>query len=365
MESHVFDIILITLAVVVLLHLVYNNSLFTHQSANNRNDENMKILRDLRKQNDYVVPKVYDDDEYRDPGTKGLDRTIETKKWYHVANRLVTDKTPDLDTTANLCQREKQAVQEMSDLMKSGYNKTKKQKDYRLIFGDNYEGKLTSDPIEANIPNVPPNMDIPDTAQGSEKILDANGNVCTLAESSKNMKRYIRDYVLDGNLQCSCAVDKSTSGFTRNEVDNYRENQIAFRDKIYGTSDLPLDPVDKMNLITLKEGVKANGSTVADFFDNILSNGYNDAMSNNNVSNMIGPGFIMGTSIPKTKCIRDPIIDVSIGVPQSYYQGSANADSKYMLRDNWMYNNENPNNGGIMFEGIRAEDPMMEYNRNL
>lgn len=366
MESYVFDIILITLAIVVLLHLVYNNSLFATQSSKSRHDENMKILRDLRKRDDYVIPKVYDDGEYRDPGTKGLDRTVETKKWYHVANRLVTDKTPDLDLdlnldTAKLCKREKEAVQEISALM-NGYNKTKTGKDYRLIFGDNYERKLTSDPMEANIPNIPANMEIPDIAPGSEKLLDANGNVCTLAESSQNMKRYIRDYVLDGNVECSCVVDKSTSGFTRTEVDNYRENQIRFRDKIFGSSDLALDPVDKMNLITLKEGVKANGSTVADFYDNIVSNKFSDSSVG---SYYTGPGFIMGTSIPKTKCIRNPMIDVSTGVPQSFYQGSANADGKYMLRDNWMYNNENPNNGGIMFEGIRAEDPMMEYNRNL
>lgn len=358
MESYVFDVILITLAIVVLLHLVYNNSLFACQSKKNKNDENMKILRELKKRDDYAVPKIYDECKYRDPGTRGLDRTVDTKKWYHVTNRLVTDKTPDLDSNVNLCQREKQAVQDLSDLACSGYNKVMTGKDYRLTFGDNYEGKLTSDPIDANIPNIPANMEIPDVKPGSEKLVDANGNVCSLEENSKNMKRYLRDYVLDGHLQCYCATDKTTSGFTRSEVDQYRENQIEFRDKIYGSSDLPVDPVDKMNLITLKEGVQANGETVADFYDNIVGNKYVS-------ENYSGPGFISGSSIPRTKCIKSPIIDTSIGVPQGYYQGTANADGKYMLRDDWMYDNENPNNGGIMFEGIRAEDPMMEYNRNL
>jgi hypothetical protein len=334
MESYVFDIILITLAIVVLLHLVYNNSLFTPRPVNNKHDENMKILNELNNMNHFSKP--YDDGEYRDPGTKGLDRTVETKKWYHVANRLEEDN-----------KTEKISGSEPG----SGSG--------RLVFGDNYEKKLTSDPIEANIPNVPVNMQIPDIAPDAEKIIDVSGNVCSINENSDNMKRYIRDYVLDGNLQCACAVDKSSSEFTRNEVDNYRENQIAFRDKIYGTSDLPLDPVDKMNLITLKGGVGSNGSTVADFYDNIVSNNDYD------ISNYTDPGFISGTSIPKTKCIKNPTLDVSIGVPQGYYQGTANANGKYMLRDNWMYNNENPNNGGIMFEGIRAEDPMMEYNRIL
>lgn len=340
MESYVFDIILITLAIVVLLHLVYNNSLFANNPAHNKNDENMKILKKSKKNTDYMIPKVYDECKYRDPGTRGLDRTVGTKKWYHFANRLVTDKTPDLDSTIDSCKPSK---------------KRRAKKDYRLIFGDNYERNLTSDPIDANIPNIPVNMEIPDIAPGSEKILDANGNVCSLEENSKNMNRYIREYVLDGKLQCGCAKDKTTSGFTRSEVDEYREKQIEFRDKINGTSDLPLDPVDKMNLITLADGVKANGTTIADFYDNIVSNEFTQDVN----------GQCLESSIPKSKCIKNPIIDVSIGVPQGYYQGEANAESKYMLRDDWMYNNENPNNGGIMFEGIRAEDPMMEYNRTI
>ncbi len=32
-----------------------------------------------------------------------------------------------------------------------------------------------------------------------------------------------------------------------------------------------------------------------------------------------------------------------------------------MMRDNWMYAAENPNNGGVFFDDITGSDPMLEF----
>lgn len=323
-ESYVFDIILITLAIVILLHLYYNNSLFV--SACEDKTEHMSIFGSSNNTQNQTNNIQVDSDEYRDPGTKGIERTDSTKPWYSEVNRSVS----------------------------------KSDKNYKLIFDDIYEGKMTSDPIEASSGGeykTPATFDLNAfTKNTDEKFVDANGNLCTLNESSENMKRYIRDYVLDGNAQCGCAIDKSQSDFTRDEIEAYRETHLEFRDKINGTSAPVEDPVDRMNVVTMHGGIKARGQTIADYYDNVVDT---------RVSNLNGPGFIMGTSIPKTKCVAPPTIDATSGVPQGYYTGDANAGGKFFMRDNWMYNNENPNNGGFMFDNIRAEDPLMEFNRML
>lgn len=323
MESYVFDIILITLAVIIVLHLIYNNPAFypnTQESmANVRCMDNTPIL------------KTYDDGEYRDEGTQGIDRTDDSKKWYHVANKLVTND-PQTET-----ENEGRAVGS------------------RLVFDDYYEGRLTSDPFDGADEPIPKTFG-PKRKYSDEKYTDVYGNVCTTDETDVDMKRYIRDYVLDGVAQCGCVVDKSKSDFTRSEVDEYREEQLQFHDKINGTSAPAEDPVDKMNNLTLQGGIKARGQTIADYYDNLV---------NVRVSNLNGPGFIMGTSIPTDKCVSPPKFDSSSGVPQGYYTGNANAGGRYIMRDNWMYMNENPNNGGNLYDGITAHDPMIDNDRMI
>jgi hypothetical protein len=86
----------------------------------------------------------------------------------------------------------------------------------------------------------------------------------------EKINKFMLEKVLGGNEQCVCAVDKSKSEFTRDEINAYREQQLQFREKIYGTSASPEDPVDKMNLITLQGGIKGNGQTISSFYDSLL-----------------------------------------------------------------------------------------------
>jgi hypothetical protein len=358
MESYILDVILITLAVIVLLHLFYNTESKTTQCTENMSVVNSLVSslteteadEALRKDNKQILPEVptktYDDGIYRDKGTIGLDRTSCSKPWYHYTNRLVKgiDDEKILKDGKSRKDINREAVE---SLIKSG-----KVNKGRLVFEDNYTDKVTSDPFEADITKYPPTLGGL-KYYSDEKYIDVLGNVCSLDDDKLDMNRYIRDFVLDGNAQCGCVVDKSKLDFTRDEVDEYREKFIEFKDKINGTSALPEDPVDKMNKITLQGGVKADGQTIADFYDKLVGS----------TGTRQGPGFVLGSPIPSDRCVRPPVFDASSGVPQGYYTKNANNGGRYMLRDNWVYNNENPNNGGIFYDGISGQDPMIDNDR--
>lgn len=289
MDSYVFDIILITFAIVVLLHLFYNNNLFVSHREKNVCNENME-------------------NHNRDEGTYGLDRMDKSKPWYHVANKLVTE--------------EKKIDTKCDELGK-------------ITIEKNYDGNLESETYDINL-------------ERRETLTDHKGNVCSLGNRSGNMKRYIREYVLDGNAQCGCVVDKSKSDFTRDEVDDYREKQLRFEsEKINGTSSPAIDPVDKVNQLTLHEGKYPCGQKIADFYDKLIDN---------HVPNMND----LDNYTKTTKCIKPPHLDISQGVPDSYYTETNN---NYILRDNWMYVDEKPNNGGYYFDNIKGSDPMMTSHR--
>lgn len=237
----------------------------------------------------------------------------------------------------------------------------------KLVFADNYEGRLTSDPFDADAVQVNRSgLDMKGFLGNNpfEELKDVNGNACNLDPEMTGLKRYIREYVLDGKDQCFCATDPSKSEFTRDEIDRYREQQIEFRDKINGTSEIPFDAVDKMNEITIT-GIKAKNQSIANFYDSVVENQYDrkgQEKPSRRVNNLDGSGFIMGTSIPTDNCITPPELNLDAAIPTGSYTQSANSGGRHFLRDNWMYTNENPNNGGIDYNGIGASDPMLDHN---
>lgn len=99
-----------------------------------------------------------------------------------------------------------------------------------------------------------------------EHIFDHQKNIyCNKKHNTNPIKKYIYDNIL--NIHDKLVVtDKTKSKFTRNEIDKYRDSQLQFREKIYGTSSPYMDQVDKMNLA---QNIKATGITVAEYHDNI------------------------------------------------------------------------------------------------
>lgn len=394
MESYVLDVILITLAIIVVLHLFYNNS--GSKEGMSVVDSVVKTLTETKEERDaekideeknkIILPenptKTYNDGVYRDLGTIGLDTTNCSKKWYHYTNRLVTDKDLESnDENENKTRGNKTSDdinrESVEELIKSTQRediRSERKKKGHLVFPDIHNDKMTADPeddddkitsdsFSGKLKVSPPIFSDLHKTYSDEKYVDVLGNVCSIGEDKIDMNRYIRDFVLDGNAQCGCVVDKSKSDFTRDEVDEYREKFIGFKDKINGTSALPEDPVDKMNQITLQGGIKAKGQTIADFYDNIVTpytgRGYEQRPSTG------GGGFILGSPLPSDRCVRPPLFDASSGVPQGFYTKDANNGGRYMTRDNWMYNNENPNNGGAFYDGVHGQDPMIENDRML
>lgn len=401
-QSQIFDIILIGLAIVILIHLFYNNSLFSRTIAKTKSDESMDNV-EFPSLSDIYEDIIGDSDSQtrddahavvRDDGP--LRQTNESElPYYDVTNRTVDNNSvnSDADLSADDIAKEFNTkecnIQSDAD---NGYHKfcnndrasamreqlgrrTRKNRSgtpqsyadqNKLVFPDNYEGRLTSDPFDANAVQVKRSgLDMKGFLSNNpfEELSDASGETCNLDPEMQNLKRYIREYVLDGRDQCFCATDKSKSEFTRGEIDAYREQQIEFRDKTYGTSNIDNDAVDKMNEITIT-GIKSKNQSIADFYDSIVENRYdNKGMEvSHNVGNLDGPGFIMGTSVPSDDCIRSPEFDLEAAIPTGTYTQTANSGGRYFLRDNWMYTNENPNNGGSDAAGVRGSDPMMDMN---
>lgn len=340
MEAYVFDVILITLAIIVVLHLVYN--------SRQNGSENMDNIESKRCRNNDQPTRSYNDGVYRDPGTVGLDRTDRSKPWYHYVNRLVDSETRD-DINSK-------AIDAL--LKESKSNRSKDRKRCRIVFGDIYDGRQPAKTIDSESDEIDLRREMPTSMEG--RFVDVLGNVCSPDDDALDVKKYIQEHVLDGKTECGCVVDKSKSLFTRDEVDEYREQNIQFADKINGTSAPIEDPVDRMNMIKLQGGIKAKGQTIADFYDNLVNtrNTYDTR-----VSNLNGPDYVTGGPVPKNRSISQPSIDIS-AIPVGFYTQRGN-DGRYMMSDNWRYENDNPNNGGYFYEDVQGQDPMMDDSRML
>lgn len=168
--------------------------------------------------------KIYGDGTYRDQNTCGLDKTMSSKKWYHYTNRLTNN----------------------NKIYETGSDNIKK----KLTFHDKYNGEQC---------NKQPNI---------IKPVEYNDN--SFKESDNFVHKYIKENVLDGKLECECIDDKTQSKSTRQEINDYYDNFIEFRDKIYASSDPAIDVVDKMNIITMNEGIHSNEQTIADVYDKLV-----------------------------------------------------------------------------------------------
>lgn len=379
MDSYIFNIVLITLIIVVVLHFVYNKSLHASQNKISENMKNTGALCDNLTYDDKSYTdsdsqstshksvyskhilnkckkKIYDDGEYRDPGTYGIDRTSKDKKWYHVVNRLVTNDDAEtiIDDSDNEDNKEnRKSIRSLKKHIRDNKKRRKKRDDImrkkcgnigRLVFDDIYDGNITNNDFDADRHNPPTSKRIMHCMNTDADFIDVYGNKCSTVNDSDEIKKYIREKVLDGREQCGCVVDKSKSNFTRDEVDEYREGHLRFGDKVYGTSAPAIDPVDRTNLITLQGGVRAQGQTIADLYDSLVTI---DKPSSTPFAKSPRIGELQNRNTPSSR------------YPQSFYTDDANNGGRYIKRDAWMYSGEKPTNGGPIFNGIVGNDPMI------
>lgn len=238
------DKVLVTLSFVIVVYIILNY--ISYRCRGNYGDV---ITEEMTDHNDGY--RVYDNGEYRDPGVNGLDRTDMGKAWYHVANRLVEDS--EIYNNIN------QSI----DIIKQKQNK----KNEGLVFPDFYVGK------QSNRKNNEEEEDIL-TNQNTDEMCnfytDVLGNVNGINDDRIGVKKYIRERVLDGGVQCGCIEDKEKSLFTNDEIGEYRDKQLRFRDKINGTSAPAEDPVDRMNMLNIQGGINAPQQTIAEFYDSLV-----------------------------------------------------------------------------------------------
>lgn len=349
------------------------------------------------------------DNEYRDEGTCGIDRTTKNKKWYHVANRLVDDDE-QLYTKSKYDYRNKIKKRKCKNNKNNKNNKNSKircdsqnvcnqdEKNCKIkdiVFNDYYEGGSfndllkTDDSIDLDKTDKT-NFDKVDDdfceERDNEKLTTMDGTLCNVKQQTKDLKKYLREVVLDGRDQCFCANDKTKAEFTRTDADNYRESQIRFRNKIWESSAPVADPVDKENEIRLQGGFVGKGETIADVHDSLVHNKSTINGKNNNVKfvNHVNDRDILGKMMmtgfgnyqmrSNLDC-NDLKADMALGnhlplQPDLAGNGIVGINGTHTrhnkpFRLNLETSYDSPMNGGIRHDGILGTNDNLMNNDNL
>jgi hypothetical protein len=317
-----------------------------------QSDEELDEINDMI---DDIYHENFRDDDYAVNRTRGpMDRTDEeVTPWYHVANRLVTDD--DIDT--------------LDIIDTDSHEFKKKNKKNRLVIHEDFtmdadnvhnngDGVRCVSECDNSIKYAHPD-DMTNTYKDKGVYNDIIMGECKLDKKSQEIKEFLRDKVLNGYLDCECVTDATKSEATRDEIDRYREQQLRFRDKIYGTSNDAFDPVDKMNELTMT-GITSNGQRVSDVSDAILRNQYNALHNEQNSKSLHDMGLVLNESLYSMDNIEYPdhqaffknALSNGNGPIDGKFYGTTTKGERHMLRDNWMYNNKPHANGGLE-PGIR------------
>jgi len=206
------------------------------------------FLHFYKKQTDepFKVQKIknYDDNVYRDSDTFGISNMSKTKPWWHVAAKLEG-----------------------------------KQKRNKVTIYDNYTGEQ----------NEESNNNIKLIRNNDNLFTDVDGNIMSANQSAKDVKEYIKNVVLNGQADCYCVDDKNPFDNKKEQdnIENFREKQLDFNSKIYGSSNPYMDEVDKINIFNLDNNTNKylEKKTIADIHDKIIGNATTlNIIMNNNIA---------------------------------------------------------------------------------
>lgn len=343
------DLLVVLIIIIVIIHILYDRSRIKNKENMTNMHNEYAARTDKEIYEDLMVKPCHRDDAHsvsRDNGP--LHQTkLKDLPYYHVLNKTVDNSSVNSDSIT---------------AMVKGYNKQKRTKHNRhkkIVFANNYEGRLT-DPFDkrGHKTKLDGALDMrgflgtdPFKLTPNDSTNNEEYDGCNLDNEMADTKRYLREYVLDGKDQCYCVTDPSKSEFTRSEIDAYREQHIEFRDKIGGTSADFVDPVDKMNEISMV-GIKAKNQSIRAFYDSIVENKIDRELKGNPEL------FSLNMGMPN----RSPYHTRNPQIPSSAYSQASNSGGLYLTRDNWMYTNEATANGGMDVTGLRANDPMVDPN---
>lgn len=149
----------------------------------------------------------------------------------------------------------------------------------------------------------------------------------------------------ENDLQTDYYIDKFLLNHTRcprptQSIKDFNQDFFKFRDYTENNSSMRFDPVDKITNLYLSDDLgPAQGRKnmkIKDMFDYLTS----------------------GTNLYHRDCVRLPYFDNTMhnGYNSSFATGMHNT------RDNWLYENENPLNGGMVDNNLYPHDPeALEY----
>jgi hypothetical protein len=199
-----------------------------------------------------------------------------------------------------------------------------KNKDKLESFADNNN----SEPSGQEVGHT--NMSVPASVIRGEAG-NAGGAGCTVCDTSEQVDDYIRESLLHKAQMC-----KEKDVFSPEQVDNYRDKFLAFRNGVWQPSQRE-DAVDRINDMYLS----GNTDLSRNHKDMKIRDVYDDISK--------------GTNLYSQNCVRMPTVDNTMR-DGNYTVDGARGD--YFARDNWVYNNEKVMNGGEFMSGIMPSDSM-------
>ena len=192
--------------------------------------------------------RVRDEAMYRDRGTTGISRTNMSKPWYRWANRLVGSDRDDIDSNTPS----------------------------NLVFGDLH--RINDTMSQMSQMSAMSQMSTISTISTHTIPTTRDPELATHIQQTK---QYLRDVALNGQNECWRDIDRSKSDYTRDQINQYRDKHIRFRDKIMGTSAPAVDQVDRLAQMSLENQTthvdpsttigQHVGQTIADFHDQIVT----------------------------------------------------------------------------------------------
>ena len=86
-----------------------------------------------------------------------------------------------------------------------------------------------------------------------------------------DIKKYLQDYVLEGRLDKSEPIDVAQMAVSDDTIEKYRKENFESLDKFNQSSKNDIDPVDRVNLQELNGGIQADGMTIGEYYDKLVS----------------------------------------------------------------------------------------------
>ena len=155
-------------------------------------------------------------------------------------------------------------------------------------------------------------------------------DACMVNGMDINNDRYVREFVLGGKYNCTPDVQ-----YTREDTQKYQDDFFKFNERINFSTNQDVTHVDKLN---------ETNNDISGFFGKKMSDVYNE---------LTGVCQEKKDKCVNKNCLIPPTID-------TFLKGGSYSSEGSFKKYNYMYEDDNENNGGKFYDNIEASDDEFE-----